>query len=215
MHALGIRFVSLTGASCTTPFAKASHQKGLSGLDPEPVGLTEFGELVLHEMNRMGILVEISKMSEEGMILALLHAKAPLLVANSAPASHCNATTAVPDHIISRLTQNGGVVMLNVEKCGERPLSVKEAITMINYVRSIAGVDHVGLSGSPKSYPPLLAELARDRLWGNAAIKKLTGGNLMRVLREVEVNKDRIALSEDWIPKETLESNSYCKYPES
>lgn len=217
MHALGIRFVSLAGSACTTPFAKASSQKGvetISGLDPEPVGLTEFGELVLHEMNRMGMLVEISKMSEEGMILTLLHAKAPLLVAHTAPASHCNAT-AVPDHIISRLTSNGGVVMLNVEKCGDRVLTVKEAITMINYVRSIAGIDHLGLSGAPKSYPPLLAELARDRLWGNSAIKKLIGGNLMRVLREVDVSKDRIPLSEDWIPKETLESNSYCRYPES
>lgn len=75
--------------------------------------------------------------------------------------------------------------MLNVERCGERLLTVKEAISSINYVRAIAGVDHVGLSGSPKNYPLLLAELARDRLWGNAAIKKLVGGNIVRVLREV------------------------------
>lgn len=105
--------------------------------------------------------------------------------------------------------------MLNVEKCGDRMLTVKEAITMINYVRGMVGFDHLGLSGSPKSYPPLLAELARDRLWGNAAIIKLIGGNLMRVLRSVEGNRDRIPLSEDWISKETLESNSYCKYPEA
>lgn len=148
------------------------------------------------------------------MVLAMHHARAPLLLSNTAPYSHCNATS-VPDYILSRLTQNGGVVMLNVEKCGDRPMAVKEAIAMINYVRQIAGVDHLGLSGSPKSYPPLLAELARDRLWGNAAIKKLIGGNLMRVLREVDVSKDRIPLSEDWISKEAMESNSYCRYPES
>lgn len=216
MHALGIRFISLTGSSCTTPFAKASAQRGvenLSGLDPEPVGLTEFGELIIHEMNRMGVLVEISRMSEEGMVLSLLHAKAPLLIANTAPGSLCNATS-VPDHIISRLTLNGGIVMLNVEKCGDRVLTIKESIAMINYVRSISGIDHIGLTGAPKVFPPLLAELARDRLWANAAIKKLIGGNLMRLLREVEANRDRIALSEDWIAKETLESNSYCKYPE-
>lgn len=105
--------------------------------------------------------------------------------------------------------------MLNVERCGDRILTLKEAISMINYVRMVAGVDHVGLSGSPKSYPPLLAELARDRLWGNAAIKKLIGGNLVRVLREVEVSKGRIPLNEDWIPLETIEGNSYCRYPES
>lgn len=67
MHALGIRFISLAGASCTTPWAKASTLRGMdtiSGLDPEPIGMTEFGELMLQEMNRMGLLVEISKMSE-------------------------------------------------------------------------------------------------------------------------------------------------------
>lgn len=105
--------------------------------------------------------------------------------------------------------------MLNIEKCGDRVLTLKESISMINYVRSVVGIDHLGLSGSPSCYPQLLAELARDRLWGNAVIKKLVGGNLMRVLREVEVNRDRIPLSEDWIPKEMLESNSYCKYPEA
>ena len=113
----------------------------------------------------------------------------------------------------SRLTQNGGVVMLNVNNCGERSLGIREALNMINYVRQIAGIDHVGLSGT--HYQPLLAELARDRLWGTAAIKKLIGGNLMRVLREVEVNKDRIPLSEDWIGKEAMENNNYCRYPES
>lgn len=101
MHSLGIRFISLAGTACTTPFAKAASQKGVEtiSVDPEPVGLSEFGELVMHEMHRMGILVEISKMSEEGMILALLHAKAPLLMVDTAPASYCNVTS-VPDHII-------------------------------------------------------------------------------------------------------------------
>lgn len=71
---------------------------------------------------------------------------------------------------------------LNIDK-----LTVKDAIANINYVRAVAGLDHVGLglSGSPKDYAMLLAELARDRLWNNSALKKLVGGNLVRVLREV------------------------------
>lgn len=66
-------------------------------------------------------------------------------------------------------------------------MTVKDAIANINYVRAVAGLDHVGLglSGSPKDYAMLLAELARDRLWNNSALKKLVGGNLVRVLREV------------------------------
>lgn len=66
-------------------------------------------------------------------------------------------------------------------------LSVKEAIHNINYVRALAGLDHVGLgpTTSPKKYGLLLAELSRDRLWNNASLKKLVGGNIVRILREV------------------------------
>uniref|UniRef100_A0A182PNK0 Dipeptidase n=1 Tax=Anopheles epiroticus TaxID=199890 RepID=A0A182PNK0_9DIPT len=169
------------------------------------------------EMNRLGMLVEISRLSEPAMMVALNVAKAPLLLSNALPSSMaCNGTTAaVPDHILSALSQNGGVLMLNVERCGDKPMSLKDAITAINYIRAIAGVDHVGLSGSPKNYPLLLAELARDRLWGSIAIKKLVGGNIVRVLREVETNKNRLPLSEDWIPLEAIEGNAYCRYPET
>lgn len=140
---------------------------------------------MLLEMNRLGMLAEISRLSEPAMMVALNTAKAPLLLSNASPLSLCNATSAIPDHILSALSQNGGVLMLNVEKCGDKILSVRESIQMINYVRAIAGVDHIGLSGSPKSYGLILAELARDRLWGNVAIKKLVGGNIVRVLRDV------------------------------
>lgn len=76
-------------------------------------------------------------------------------------------------------------------------------------------MDHIGLGGAPKSYALLLAELARDRVWGNAAIKKLVGGNVMRILREIEALKNRLPLFEEWIPSESIESNSYCRYPET
>ena len=84
----------------------------------------------------------------------------------------------------SALSSNGGVLTLNIDK-----LTVKEAINNINYVRAVAGLDHVGLglSKSPKNYALLLAELARDRLWNNASLKKLVGGNIVRVLREVSL----------------------------
>lgn len=82
----------------------------------------------------------------------------------------------------SALSSNGGVLTINIDK-----LSVKEAIHNINYVRALAGLDHVGLgpTNSPRKYALLLAELARDRLWNNASLKKLIGGNIVRILREV------------------------------
>lgn len=142
---------------------------------------------MLHEMNRLGMVAEISRLSEPAMMVALNTAKAPLLLSNASPQTLCNATASIPDHIMSAMSQNGGIMMLNVERCGDKQLTVKDAIQMINYVRAIAGVDHVGLSSAPKIYPMLLAELARDRLWGNVAIKKLVGGNIVRVLRDVRI----------------------------
>lgn len=76
----------------------------------------------------------------------------------------------------SALSSNGGVLTINIDK-----LSVKEAIHNINYVRALAGLEHVGLgmTVSPRKYALLLAELARDRLWNNASLKKLVGGILL------------------------------------
>ena len=78
------------------------------------------------------------------------------------------------------------MLTINIDK-----LSVKEAIHNINYVRALAGIEHVGLGTtvSPRKYALLLAELARDRLWNNASLKKLVGGNIVRILREVCIAK--------------------------
>uniref|UniRef100_A0A336LBM1 Dipeptidase n=1 Tax=Culicoides sonorensis TaxID=179676 RepID=A0A336LBM1_CULSO len=214
-YSLGARFASLTALSCTTPWAGSAITNSDVFVESDaPTSLTEFGETMLHEMNRLGMVAEISRLSEPAMMVALNSAKAPLLLSNASPQALCNATASIPDHIMSAMSQNGGIMMLNVEKCGDKLLTVKDAIQMINYVRAIAGIDHVGLSSAPKIYPMLLAELARDRLWGNVAIKKLVGGNIVRVLRDVDSAKQKISLREDWIPNEEIELTSYCRYPE-
>lgn len=213
-YSLGIRWMSLAAEDCTTPWAASSLKNSEVLIDSTgPVSLTAFGEKVLLELNRMGMVAEISRLSEPAMMSVLNHAKAPLLLSNALPSAFCNATS-IPDHILSALSLNGGVIMLNVDSCGKKELSVKEAIQIINYVRAIAGIDHLGLSSAPKNYPLILAELARDRLWGNAALKKLCGANIARVLKDADVVRQNIAISEEWIPNEDIESNSYCRYPE-
>ncbi|XP_039947632.1 dipeptidase 1 [Bactrocera neohumeralis] len=218
MYLLGARFVSITSLECTTPWAAAcirSHDYLFE--ENATHSINEFGKTVLYEMNRLGMLIEISQLSEAAMVTALHTAKAPVLLLNAVPISLCNSSSvaSIPDRVLSLLSDNGGVIMLNLERCDERRFSVREAINAINYVRKVAGVDHIGLGGAPKSYAFLLAELARDRVWGNAAIKKLIGGNVVRILREVETLKNRLPLYEDWIPRELVESTSYCRYPET
>ncbi|EDW69952.2 dipeptidase 3 [Drosophila virilis] len=218
LYLLGARFVSITSLECTTPWAAAAIRRRDYLIEENVTNsLNEFGKTMLYEMNRLGMLIEISQLSETAMIIALRTAKAPVLLMNATPLSMCNGTNvaSIPDHVLSLLPENGGVILLNLERCGDRQISVREAILAINYVRKVAGVDHIGLGGAPKSYALLLAELARDRVWGNAAIKKLVGGNVMRILREIEALKNRLPLYEEWIPHESIESNSYCRYPES
>ena len=64
-------------------------------------------------------------------------------------------------------------------------------------------------------YPLLLAELTRDRRWPSSDIKKLVGGNLLRVLKEVErqaTSLSNLSPAEEWIPRELIEDTAYCRY---
>lgn len=64
-------------------------------------------------------------------------------------------------------------------------------------------------------YPLLLAELTRDRRWSATDIKKLVGGNLLRVLKEVENHSATVSHqfpAEEWISQELVEDSAYCRY---
>lgn len=106
MYSLGTRFISLTGLECTTPWAAAVNNIDLVYDETQPISLTTFGESVLHEMNRLGILVEISRLSEPAMMTALHAAKAPVLFSNTAPLVLCNSSNSLPDHILGCVKHN-------------------------------------------------------------------------------------------------------------
>ncbi|XP_037953182.1 dipeptidase 3-like [Teleopsis dalmanni] len=103
MYLLGVRFVSITSLECTTPWAAAAIKTRDFLMEENATNsLNEFGKMVLYEMNRLGMLVEISQLSEAGMVTALRTAKAPVLFINSTPLSLCNSTNvaSIPDHIL-------------------------------------------------------------------------------------------------------------------
>ena len=102
---LGVRYLTLT------------HNKTLSWADaatdaPKHDGLTDFGRKVVREMNRIGMLVDLSHVSEATMMDVLDEAKAPVIFSHSGARAINGHARNVPDSVLRRLPQNGGVVMV-------------------------------------------------------------------------------------------------------
>lgn len=103
---LGARYMTLTH-NATLDWADAATDA------PRHHGLTEFGERVVREMNRLGMLVDISHVSPETMDDALRVSQAPVIASHSSAKALAPHPRNVPDDILRRLEANGGVVMVN------------------------------------------------------------------------------------------------------
>jgi membrane dipeptidase len=80
---------------------------------PEHNGLTDFGKDVVREMNRLGIIVDISHVSDKTFYDVLATTKAPVFASHSSCRSLCNAARNMSDEMISDLAKNGGVIQIN------------------------------------------------------------------------------------------------------
>jgi membrane dipeptidase len=103
---LGVRYMTLTHNTNTDWGDAAADPPGRHG------GLSPFGEQVVLEMNRLGMLVDLSHTSVATMDDALRVSKAPVIFSHSAAAALCPVPRNVPDDILRRLKDNGGVVMV-------------------------------------------------------------------------------------------------------
>ena len=227
---LGVRYMTLTHWR-TIDWADAATDSARHG------GLTPFGEDVVREMNRLGMLVDLSHVSDATMMDALRVTRAPVIYSHSSARAIANHTRNVPDSILRRVAANRGVVMVNfnppfvseerrvyelrrdsvqaamraagVDSVARRDtlrawnarapvVTLQQVADHMDHIRRIAGVDYVGLgsdfdgiSGVPQrledvgKFPDLLAELLR-RGWSEEDVRKATGLNLLRVMREAE-----------------------------
>jgi membrane dipeptidase len=105
-HRLGVRYMTLTWNN-TNDWADAGRgEKTHHGLSP-------FGEEVVREMNRLGMLVDVSHVSDETMSDALDVSKAPIIASHSSARALSDVPRNIPDELLKRIAKNGGVVQVN------------------------------------------------------------------------------------------------------
>ncbi|WP_066591004.1 dipeptidase [Sphingomonas pruni] len=105
-RALGASYLTLTHTK-TIEWADSATD------NPQHGGLTKFGEAVVHELNRLGMLVDLSHVSEDTMIDALRVSKAPVIFSHSSARALDDHPRDVSDKVLKLLAQNGGVIMVN------------------------------------------------------------------------------------------------------
>ena len=245
-YRIGVRYMTLTWSN-TNEWADSS-----GDIDDAKVehhnGLTDFGKQVVLEMNRLGMMVDISHVSDKTFWDAIATTKAPVIASHSSARALVNAPRNMTDDMLRAVAKNGGVVQVNffsgfddetfrkrvddqakdlaaaVQKYVDHlkaegkpvnymdidrierewmamiprpPLSV--IIDHIDHIAKVAGVDHVGLGSdfdgvsgaTPQGMDsaadlPKITQALLDRGYSAEDIKKILGGNLLRVFGKVE-----------------------------
>jgi membrane dipeptidase len=245
-YRLGVRYMTLTWSN-TNEWADSSGDIN----DPKVEhhnGLTEFGKQVVLEMNRIGMIVDISHVSDKTFWDAIAVSKAPVIASHSSARALCNAPRNMTDDMLRAVAKNGGVVDVNffsgfldqnfwnalqaqakaqdaavhdyfekLKAQGKTPTYLDEdritrewigriprppfnvLIDHIDHIVKVAGVDHVGLGsdfdGVSGATPeglnsaadlPKITQALLDRGYSADDIRKILGGNVLRVFQEVE-----------------------------
>ncbi|MFZ0954900.1 MAG: dipeptidase [Candidatus Sulfotelmatobacter sp.] len=245
-YRLGVRYMTLSWSN-TNEWADSSGDIN----DPKVQhhnGLTDFGKQVVLEMNRLGMMVDISHVADKTFWDAIATTKAPVIASHSSARALTNAPRNMTDEMLQAVAKNGGVVQVNffsgfidqnfldaekaqandkaaavdayiaqrraegkevnyievdrierewMAKIPRPPL--KSLIDHIDHVARVAGIDHVGLGSdfdgvsgaTPQGIDsaadlPKITQALLDRGYSASDIKKILGGNILRVFREVE-----------------------------
>jgi membrane dipeptidase len=245
-HRLGVRYMTLSWSN-TNEWADSSGDISDTKVQHHN-GLTEFGKDVVLEMNRLGMMVDISHVADKTFWDAIATTKAPVIASHSSARVIANHPRNMTDDMLRAVAQNGGVVQVNffsgfddpkfleasnaqakdrdaaVEmqlskiRAEGKPLTYLDEdnverewlgkiprppfsslIDQIDHIAKVSGVDHVGLgsdfdgvSGATPAGMDSAADLPKitqallDRGYSADDVRKILGGNLLRVFREVE-----------------------------
>ncbi len=206
-HARGGRYITL---------AHNGHNQIADSAQPrddEPAelhgGLSEFGLEVVAEMNRVGIMIDVSHISKNAMMQAAAQSAAPVIASHSSCRQLCDVSRNMDDEQLGALRDNGGVIQIvavgdflkqsaeTETDAGTVAASVADLVDHIDHAVNLIGIDHVGISSdfdggggivgwADASQTPNVTRELVERGYSEEDIAKLWGGNLLRVWRQTE-----------------------------
>ncbi|HEU0004628.1 MAG TPA: dipeptidase [Terriglobia bacterium] len=218
-YALGVRYMTLTHTN-TNNWADSSGDLDKSEIKRHN-GLTDFGKQVVSEMNRLGMIVDVSHVSDKTFWDALEISRAPIFASHSSCRAICSVARNMTDEMIVAMAKKGGVIQINfysaflsqrsadadrlaeAAKSGKDrpelpPAALEDAVAHINHVVKIAGIDAVGIGSDfdgIKSVPTGLEDVSKfpnltrallEEGYSPSDIRKIYGGNTLRLMRAVE-----------------------------
>jgi len=194
LYTLGVRLLTLTWNQ-RNQIADGVGESRTGG------GLTNFGIEVIEQMNKLGMIIDVSHLSEKGFWEVVKKSKAPIIASHSNCYSLCPHPRNLKDDQLRAIAKKGGVIGINfvpnflTKK--RRKVTIQEVINHIDYLVENIGIDYVGLGsdfdGTKKlpvglegaeKYPYITIELLK-RGYEEEEIQKILGGNLVRVFKEV------------------------------
>ncbi|XP_016408413.1 dipeptidase 2-like isoform X1 [Sinocyclocheilus rhinocerous] len=207
-YQLGVRSMALTH-NCNTPWAESSSSY-YTYYQQKNNSLTDFGKAVVNEMNRLGMLVDLSHSSWETARAVLKHSTAPVIFSHSSAYAICNNIRNVPNEQLLLLKENGGLIMVNFYSsfvaCSNNA-NVSVVADHFDHLKQVIGAESIGIGadfdgaqGFPKGledvskYPALIEELI-SRNWTEEELAGVLRLNFLRVFRKVEKVRKFILVS--------------------
>lgn len=189
---LGIRSITLTWNQ-RNRIADGVGEKESRG------GLTNFGREVIKEMNRLGMLIDVSHLSETGFWDVISLSSKPIAATHSCCSALYEHPRNLADQQLKALGENKGIIGINFYPgfLGNTSANIGDVIAHIEHAVEFAGIDHVGLGSDfdgiettpigleDTSRLPELTEGLLKRNWKEENVHKVLGGNFVRVLQEV------------------------------
>ena len=173
---------------------------GSCRFNDEGLGVNAFGEEVIHEMNRVGMMVDISHAGDQTFYDALDISTKPIVASHSSSRALCNHPRNLTDEQLKALAIKGGVAQVTLYNGflkEEGQATIQDAIAHLNHMVDIMGIEHVGIGtdfdgdggiigcASASELINFTRCLLKER-YSEEDIRRIWGGNFLRVMKEVQ-----------------------------